>query len=69
MIQAWFEEFSGCIFLNERFGTDFTEADQLFFDQVRATAESSESIAEVARANSLENFSSYLDGGQWSDIL
>ena len=23
--------------LNERFGTDFTEADQLFFDQVRAT--------------------------------
>ena len=25
--------------LNERFGTDFTEADQLFFDQVRATAE------------------------------
>ena len=48
--------------LNERFGTDFTDADQLFFDQVRATAESSESIAEVARANSLENFSSYLDG-------
>ena len=24
--------------LNERFGTDFTEADQLFFDQVRAAA-------------------------------
>ena len=25
--------------LNERFGTDFTEADQLFFDQIRASAE------------------------------
>ena len=47
--------------LNERFGTEFTEADQLFFDQIRATAESNESIAEVALANNLENFSSYLD--------
>ena len=47
--------------LNERFGTDFTEADQLFFDQIRATAECNESIAEVALANNLENFSSYLD--------
>ena len=43
--------------LSEHFGTDFTEADQLFFDQIRTTAENSESIAEVARANSLENFS------------
>ena len=47
--------------LNERFGTDFTEADQLFFDQIRVTAESNESIAEVALANNLENFSSYFD--------
>ena len=47
--------------LNERFGTDFTEADQLFFDQIRVSAENDESIAEVARANSFADFSSYLD--------
>jgi type I restriction enzyme R subunit len=47
--------------LNERFGTDFTEADQLFFDQIRASAESDEKIIEAAKANTLGNFSSYLD--------
>ena len=45
--------------LNERFGTDFTEADQLFFDQVRATAERDEKIVEAAKANSEANFSAY----------
>ncbi len=45
--------------LNERFGTDFTEADQLFFDQVRATAERDEKIVEAAKANSLANFSAF----------
>ena len=47
--------------LNERFGTDFTGADQLFFDQIRASAENHENIAEAARANNFANFSSYLD--------
>ena len=47
--------------LNERFGTDFTEADQLFFDQIRASAENNEDIAEAARANSFQDFASYLD--------
>jgi type I restriction enzyme R subunit len=47
--------------LNERFGTTFTEADQLFFDQIRASAEEDEKIVEAARANNLANFSSYLD--------
>jgi len=47
--------------LNERFGTDFTGADQLFFDQIRASAEEDEKIVEAAKANNLENFSSYLD--------
>jgi len=47
--------------LNERFGTDFTEADQLFFDQIRASAETDEHIAEAVRANSFANFSAYLD--------
>ena len=48
--------------LNERFGTAFTEADQLFFDQIRASAENDESIAEAARANSFADFAAYLDG-------
>jgi type I restriction enzyme R subunit len=43
--------------LNERFGTAFTEADQLFFDQIRASAEEDEKIVEAARANNLANFS------------
>jgi type I restriction enzyme R subunit len=47
--------------LNERFGTDFTEADQLFFDQVRATAERDEKIVEAAKANSPTNFDAYFD--------
>jgi type I restriction enzyme, R subunit len=47
--------------LNERFGTNFTEADQLFFDQIRASAENDENIAEAARANTFVNFASYLD--------
>ena len=47
--------------LNERFGTDFTEADQLFFDQIRASAENDGNIAEVARANNFTDFASYLD--------
>lgn len=45
--------------LNERFGTDFTEADQLFFDQVRATAELNEMIVAAAHANSFQNFSAF----------
>ncbi len=47
--------------LNERFGTNFTEADQLFFDQIRTSAENNENIAEVARANSFKDFASYLN--------
>lgn len=42
--------------LNERFGTEFTLADQLFFDQVIATAMEDNKIREAAQVNSLENF-------------
>ena len=45
--------------INERFGTDFTEADQLFFDQIRATAERDEKMIEAAQANNPANFASY----------
>lgn len=47
--------------LNERFGTDFTEADQLFFDQIRISAEASKTIQEAATANNLSDFTSYLE--------
>ena len=47
--------------LNERFGTSFTRADQLFFEQVRESAESGERIVEAALANKYDNFSSYLE--------
>ena len=47
--------------LNERFGTDFTEADQLFFDQIQASAENDRNIAEAARANTFKDFDAYLD--------
>lgn len=46
--------------LNERFGTDFAEADQLFFDQIRASAEEDERIVAAAQANNLEGFSAFL---------
>ena len=47
--------------LNERFGTNFTRADQLFFEQVRESAESDERIVEAALANKYDNFSSFLE--------
>jgi type I restriction enzyme R subunit len=42
--------------LNERFGTEFTPADQLFFDQVRETAVANEQLRQAIMANSIENF-------------
>ena len=42
--------------LNERFGTEFTFADQLFFDQVIETAIEDSRIKEAAEVNSYENF-------------
>ena len=42
--------------LNERFGTEFTPADQLFFDQVRETAVANAQLRQAVMANSIENF-------------
>jgi len=42
--------------LNERFGTEFTPADQLFFEQVRETAVANEQLRQAVMANTLENF-------------
>lgn len=42
--------------LNERFGTDFTQADQLFFDQIQEDAIESEALKKAAVANSKDDF-------------
>ena len=42
--------------LNERFGTDFNKADELFFDQVAEAAVLNDKICDAAKANSMENF-------------
>lgn len=42
--------------VNERFGTDFNQADQLFFDQLIEAAASSEELKQSARVNSEDNF-------------
>jgi len=42
--------------LNERFGTDFTQADQLFFDQIQEEAVTDEGLRKAAEANSVDDF-------------
>lgn len=42
--------------LNERFGTDFTQADQLFFDQIQEEAIESEVLQQAAETNSKDDF-------------
>jgi type I restriction enzyme R subunit len=42
--------------LNERFGTNFTKADQLFFDQVTEKAKADEEVLQKAGANAFDNF-------------
>ncbi|NOT02787.1 MAG: type I restriction endonuclease subunit R [Phycisphaerales bacterium] len=42
--------------INERFGTDFKLADELFFNQIREEALADEKLREAANANSIENF-------------
>lgn len=42
--------------INERFGTDFKPADELFFNQIREEAVADESLRQAATANTMENF-------------
>jgi type I restriction enzyme, R subunit len=42
--------------LNERFGTDFKPADQLFFDQITEAAVENETLKIAAKVNTLDNF-------------
>jgi len=47
--------------VNQRFGTDFKPADQLFFDQIKEEAVADTAIQQAAIANSLENFGYVFD--------
>ena len=42
--------------LNERFGTEFTEEDRLFFEQIKEKACSDERVVQTAQANPLDKF-------------
>lgn len=46
--------------LNDAYGTDFTPADQLFFDQIIEQAMNDESIVQAIESNSLDSFTDFL---------
>jgi type I restriction enzyme, R subunit len=48
--------------LNERFGTDFNQADQLFFDQLTEVAVDDERLQQAAKINPEEKYSLVLKG-------
>lgn len=47
--------------LNDRFGTEFTSSDELFWEQVRADATADESVRNAGEANTLDNFAHIFD--------
>jgi type I restriction enzyme R subunit len=47
--------------LNDRFGTDFKQADQLFFDQVAEAALENETLKTAAQVNTIDNFKHVFD--------
>lgn len=48
--------------VSERFGTDFTDADQLFFDQIIEAALLQGDLRQAAKVNSLDKFSMVFSG-------
>jgi type I restriction enzyme R subunit len=42
--------------LNDRFGTDFTEADRYFFEQIREKAANTDHVIKLRQANPLDHF-------------
>ena len=46
--------------LNERFGGDFTQADELFFNQIQQQAVEDETLQQAAKVNNFEDFKSLL---------
>ncbi|WP_100408481.1 hypothetical protein [Bacillus solitudinis] len=47
--------------LNDRFNTDFTKEDQLFFEQLEEAMVNDVDLAEQAKNNSIENFQYVFD--------
>jgi len=47
--------------MNDRFGTEFTEADQLFFDQILEVAIADERLQQAAKVNPQDKFSLVFD--------
>lgn len=47
--------------INDRFGTEFNQADQLFFDQIIEAASLSEELQQAAKINSADKFSLLLN--------
>jgi type I restriction enzyme R subunit len=45
--------------LSERLGTDFTKEDQLFFDQIEASAGQDGKLVEAVLANEFDNFEGF----------
>ncbi len=54
--------------LNERFGTEFEEADKLFFDQIEAELVQNETLQQQAKANEIDTFK-YAFEDKFLDIL
>jgi len=54
--------------LNDRFGTELTETDQVWFDQQVEAAAANPELGEVAAANTEENFGFVFDA-QFADVL
>ena len=50
------------VLINERFGTDFTNADQLFFDQIVEEAFKDERLSQAAGANPADKFALVFGG-------
>jgi len=42
--------------LNERFGTEFTEEDRFFFEQIREKASSNDKVVKLRQANPFDKF-------------
>ena len=54
--------------VNDRFGTEFTEADQLFFDQIVEDATADSTLAQAANANPADKFA-LLFGGHVENLM
>ena len=48
--------------INQRFGTDFTPNDELFWEQVREDATADETVRAAGGANTRDNFAYVFDG-------